>query len=98
MKITKAMILCAGFGKRLRPLTLYNPKPLLKIGNKTLLSNTLNILEQFGIKQVVINVHYLGDQIIEYIKKNKFNVAYMTGPPIGALCNSIFFPFPRSIS
>ena len=59
MKITKAMILCAGFGQRLRPLTLSSPKPLLKIGGKTLLSNTLDILEQFGIKQIVINVHYL---------------------------------------
>ena len=78
MKITKAMILCAGFGKRLHPLTLSNPKPLLKIGDKTLLSNTLNILEQFGIKQVVINVHYLGDQIIDYIKKNEFNMAITT--------------------
>ena len=78
MKITKAMILCAGFGKRLRPLTLFNPKPLLKIDGKTLLSNTLNILEQFGIKQVVINVHYLGDQIIDYIKKNEFNMAITT--------------------
>ena len=78
MKITKAMILCAGFGKRLRPLTLSSPKPLLKIGGETLLSNTLNILEQFGIKQVVINVHYLGDQIIDYIKKNEFNMAITT--------------------
>ena len=73
MKITKAMILCAGFGKRLRPLTLSSPKPLLKIGNKTLLSNTLNFLEQFGIKKIIINVHYLGDQIIHYIKNNRFN-------------------------
>ena len=78
MKITKAMILCAGFGKRLRPLTFASPKPLLKIGDKTLLSNTLNILEQFGIKQVVINVHYLGNHIIDYIKKNKFNLAINT--------------------
>jgi|TARA_B100001964_G_scaffold244326_1_gene325356 MurNAc alpha-1-phosphate uridylyltransferase len=78
MKITRAMILCAGFGRRLRPLTLSSPKPLLKIGGKTLLSNTLNILEQFGIKQVVVNVHYLGDQIIDYIKKNEFNIAITT--------------------
>ena len=75
MKITKAMVLCAGFGKRLHPLTFSNPKPLLKIGSNTLLSNTLNFLEQFGIKQIVINVHYLGDQIINYINKNKFNMA-----------------------
>jgi len=75
MKITKAMVLCAGLGKRLHPLTFSNPKPLLKIGSNTLLSNTLNFLEQFGIKQIVINVHYLGDQIINYINKNKFNMA-----------------------
>ena len=78
MKITKAMILCAGFGKRLRPLTLSTPKPLLKIGGKTLLSNTLKILEQFGIKKVVINIHYLGDKIIDYIKKNEFNMSITT--------------------
>ena len=57
--ITKAMILAAGFGKRILPLTLNCPKPLLKIGNETLLSNTLKFLEQFGIEQVIINVHYL---------------------------------------
>ena len=78
MKITKAMVLCAGYGKRLHPLTLSRPKPLLEIGNKTLLSNTLNFLEQFGIKKIVINVHYLGDQIINYINKNKFNTTITT--------------------
>ena len=66
------MILAAGFGKRLNPLTLKCPKPLLKIGNETLLSNTLNFLNNFGIKEVVVNVHYLGDQIIDYIKKKNF--------------------------
>ena len=64
------MILAAGFGTRLNPLTLNYPKPLLRIGNETLLSNTLKFLGKFGIKQVVINVHYLGDQIIDYINKN----------------------------
>ena len=70
----KAMILSAGYGKRLHPLTLKQPKPLLKIGNETLLSNTLKFLEQFGIQQVVINVHYLEKQIVDYIKKKKFNL------------------------
>jgi MurNAc alpha-1-phosphate uridylyltransferase len=72
--IKKAMILAAGFGKRLNPLTLHCPKPLLKIGKETLLSNTINFLEQSKIKEVVINVHYLGDQIIEYLNKKKFNL------------------------
>ena len=72
--IKKAMILAAGFGKRIHPLTFESPKPLLKIGNETLLSNTLKFLKKFGIKQVVINVHYLGEQIADYISKNKFNL------------------------
>ena len=75
MKITKAMILCAGFGKRLHPLTFSSPKPLLKIGDQTLLSNTLHMLEQYGVKKAVINVHYLGNHIMDYINKNKFSMA-----------------------
>jgi len=73
--IKKAMILAAGYGKRVNPLTLKTPKPLLKIGNDTLLSNTLKFVEKLGIKQVVINVHYLGEQIVDYINKNKFNLS-----------------------
>ena len=72
--IKKAMILAAGYGKRIRPLTIDCPKPLLKIGEDTLLSNTIKFLQLSGIKQVVINVHYLGDKIIDYIKNNKFNL------------------------
>ena len=71
----KAMILSAGYGKRLNPLTLDYPKPLLKIGSETLLSNTLKFLEQYGIEQVVINVYYLGEKIEEYLDKRKFNLA-----------------------
>ena len=71
--IKKAIILAAGFGKRLNPLTLKCPKPLLKIGNETLLSNTLKFLEKLEIKEVVINVHYLGNQIIDYLNKKNFN-------------------------
>ena len=72
--IKKAMILAAGFGKRIHPLTLKHPKPLLKIGKETLLSNTLKFLKLFGIKQVVTNVHYLGEQIVDYISRNKFDL------------------------
>ena len=72
--INKAMILAAGFGKRVHPLTLKCPKPLLKIGNETLLSNALKFLELFGIKQAVINVHYLEEQIVDYIGRNKFDL------------------------
>ena len=72
--IKKAMILSAGFGKRMHPLTLDRPKPLLKIGNETLLSNTINFLETIGINQAIINVHYLGEQIINYLSKKKFNL------------------------
>tara|TARA_Y100000590_G_scaffold292982_1_gene329971 strand:+ start:3230 stop:3937 length:708 start_codon:yes stop_codon:yes gene_type:complete len=72
--IKKAMILAAGFGTRIHPLTLKCPKPLLKIGNETLLSNTLKFLESFGIKQVVVNIHYLREQITNYFNNNKFNI------------------------
>ena len=72
--IKKAMILAAGFGKRIQPLTFNCPKPLLKIGKETLLSNALKFLELYGIKQAVINVHYLGEQIVDYINRNQFNL------------------------
>tara|TARA_Y100000590_G_scaffold248885_1_gene279663 strand:- start:2158 stop:2856 length:699 start_codon:yes stop_codon:yes gene_type:complete len=72
--IKKAMILAAGFGKRIQPLTLDLPKPLLKIGKETLLSNTFNFLISLGIKDVVINVHYLAEQIVDYINQKKFNL------------------------
>ena len=73
--IKKAMILAAGFGKRIHPVTLKCPKPLLKIGKETLLSNALKFLELFGIKQAVINVHHLGEQIVDYINRNQFNLS-----------------------
>ena len=71
----KAIILSAGYGKRLLPFTENLPKPLLKINNETLLSNTIKFLIQCGIKKVVINVHYLAEQIVDYINKKKFNLS-----------------------
>ena len=69
--IKKAMILAAGFGKRIHPLTLDLPKPLLEIGKETLLSNTLNFLELLEIEEAIINLHYLSEKIVNYIKKKK---------------------------
>ena len=70
--IKRAMILAAGFGKRIQPLTLKLPKPLLKMGEETLLSNTIKFLESYGVKQIVINTHYLREQITNYVNKNVF--------------------------
>ena len=73
MQIKKAIILSAGYGKRLNPMTLYQPKSLLKINKKTLLENTIHILEKFGIEEIVINTHYLSDQINKFIDNKKFS-------------------------
>jgi len=62
----KAMILAAGRGERLKPLTAITPKPLLMIKNVTLLGRLLMQLYSAGIREVVINVHHLADQIVQY--------------------------------
>ena len=72
MRIRTALILCAGFGKRLNPLTLETPKPLLKIKNTTILENCINVISKLGIKKVLINTFHLGDQISEFIKMKNF--------------------------
>ena len=72
MQIKKAVVLSAGYGKRLNPITLSKPKPLIEINNTTLLENTIVILEQMGIEEIVINTHYLSKQIEEFIKNKKF--------------------------
>ena len=72
MKISKAIILSAGYGKRLNPLTLFTPKPLLEIKDKTLLENTINILEKYGIFDIWINTFYFSDQIKKFLDKKKF--------------------------
>ena len=74
MKINTALILCAGYGKRLSPLTLKKPKPLLKINEITLLENCINLIEFLGIKKVVINTFYLNKEIENFINVKKFNL------------------------
>ena len=71
MKIKTALILCAGFGKRLNPITLKTPKPLITINDITLLQNTINLLEKLNIQNIKINTYYLQDQIVDFVLKNK---------------------------
>ena len=74
MNIKHGMILAAGLGKRMQPLTLKTPKPLLEINNLTLLERAINLLINHGVQEISINVHYLPDQIKTFINKKKFQV------------------------
>src|SRR6201981_820820 len=65
------MILAAGLGTRLRPLTNDRPKALVEVGGRTMLEITLSRLRAFGIRDVIINVHYFAGTIVEYLKKNE---------------------------
>jgi NDP-sugar pyrophosphorylase family protein len=64
----KAMILAAGLGTRLRPLTNDRPKALVEVAGSTLLEITIARLQQFGVREIMINVHHFADQLIEYLK------------------------------
>ncbi len=66
----KAMILAAGLGTRLRPLTNDRPKALVEVAGHTLLEITLRRLASFGIREVIVNVHHLADMVVDYLKKN----------------------------
>ena len=74
MKINTALILCAGFGKRLNPITLKIPKPLIEINEITLLENSINFLEKLEIKNIKINTYYLDNQIQDFILNYKSNL------------------------
>tara|TARA_Y100000996_G_scaffold388544_1_gene348191 strand:+ start:1835 stop:2524 length:690 start_codon:yes stop_codon:yes gene_type:complete len=74
MKINSSLILCAGYGKRLNPLTLKTPKPLLKIRDLTILENCINLNIKLGIKNIFINTFYLSEQIFDFIKKKNFPI------------------------
>ena len=74
MNIKYGMILAAGLGKRMQPLTLKIPKPLLEINNSTLLERAINLLISHGVYEISINVHYLSNQIKSFINRKKFQV------------------------
>src|SRR5579872_3738450 len=66
----KAMILAAGLGTRLRPLTNDRPKALVEVGGRALLEITLARLREFGIREVIVNVHHFADSVVDYLKAN----------------------------
>jgi MurNAc alpha-1-phosphate uridylyltransferase len=67
VKPTKAMVLAAGLGLRMRPLTDHMPKPLVRVAGRPLLDHVLDKLGDAGVGEAVVNVHYLPDQIIDHV-------------------------------
>jgi MurNAc alpha-1-phosphate uridylyltransferase len=85
----KAMILAAGLGTRLRPLTVTTPKALVNIGGYTLLELAIRYLKKYGIQDMVINVHHFAGQIIHYLEENKgFGVNYSVSDETGQLMDT----------
>ena len=75
MTIKKAMILAAGFGKRMLPLTKKIPKPLIKIGQKNLLERSIELLIKIGIDEIIINTHYLSKEIDNFIESKNYQIS-----------------------
>jgi mannose-1-phosphate guanylyltransferase len=77
----KAMVLCAGFGTRLRPLTNVLPKPLVPVANRPLIAYALALLEKAGVRQVAVNLHHLGDKIHSAVKDgSEYNLKITYSP------------------
>jgi MurNAc alpha-1-phosphate uridylyltransferase len=95
MDLKKAIILCAGFGKRVLPLTKTTPKPLLKINKAPLIEYSIRILTELGVREIAVNVHHLKDKIIDYLKSNHPQIKIFTEEIIldtgGALVNAKSF-------
>tara|TARA_B100000676_G_C17774015_1_gene678256 strand:- start:99 stop:791 length:693 start_codon:yes stop_codon:yes gene_type:complete len=74
MRINTALILCAGFGKRLNPITLNTPKPLLEIKGLSMLERCIYLIEKLNIQKILINTYYLKDKFSEFLDVNNFNL------------------------
>ena len=76
----KAMVLAAGLGTRLRPLTADRPKALLEIEGRTLLEITLSRLRGFGIREVIVNVHHFADMMVDYLQRTAISACGLRSP------------------
>ena len=82
------MILAAGLGKRMQPLTLKTPKPLLEINNISLLERAIILLVKSGVEKISINIHHLPEQIEKFIREKKFKVQVNISKEIDALLDT----------
>ncbi len=74
MKINTALILCAGYGKRLNPITLDIPKPLLKVNDLTLLDHCIQLIIKLKIKKILINTFYLKEKIFKFLENHSYKI------------------------
>ena len=74
MNINTALILCAGLGERLKPLTLTTPKPLLELKEITILERCINMITELGVKKILLNTFHLEKKIYEFIKRKSFPI------------------------
>ena len=74
--IDTAMLMAAGLGKRMRPLTATRPKPLVKVAGKPLMDHALDRLETGGVRKVVVNVHYLADTVEAHLKARRCGMEF----------------------
>jgi len=74
MKIKKGMILAAGLGKRMGPITVKTPKPLIQIGDQNLLERAIDFLINHGVEEISINIHHLSNQIRDFVNKKNYKI------------------------
>ncbi|MDE7335473.1 MAG: nucleotidyltransferase family protein [Muribaculaceae bacterium] len=84
----KAMVFAAGEGNRLRPLTLTRPKALVEVGGTPMLARVLENIKAAGIREVVVNVHYLADMIVDFLAENDFGLKISIADERGRLLDT----------
>ncbi len=88
MSVKHGMILAAGLGKRMHPLTIKTPKPLLEINNISLLERSINLLIDHGVQEISINIHHLPEQILSFINKKIFQAKITISSEVNLLLDT----------